>query len=753
MTIMDLLRGSLLSTTPLSDFILHKSCSNDGLVGVLQHRMNGSSSSGNGSQTMIVKAWVKKSDSKFLFVQAEEDFVDFLFSLLVIPLSGIESLLGGNTLLKNIDNLYTSIADVVDDHKYLSRPSKKNRLTKPELPPNYLSKNQMFPLSEQTNPNIYLVDSVTVSPDCTREKGSWIRFKDPKGDKGSYVKRPGKFMVDDNLTIVHWDSNDSVLEGRDIDLSDINEIELHIGLDEALNILKASLSSNNALSDALHNQILEKFEWYIMSDPNNVQFPLKVVLNKQKTKVLYAEANSDFADILLSFLTLPLGTIVRVLQKHDPAVLVGSITNLYKSLASLDSVHFQTEVCKQMLLNPRSSSEAARHKLKFNVDDTDEPTNYFRCASCTDCSFTNYPNVSMYCGILITCGCGRSTLSKEIVFNDTINKGIEDGVGGVFTKGTAQFIISDDLQILPSGMGNVIRLISNMGIITDTDVAELMDVTFGFKEIMDLLKGALLSCTPLTDIVLNKVHGESFAAKYEMGTLVPPNVESTTFNTKELVVKAIIQKSTNKLLYVEGDDEFVEFLFSLFTIPLGGIEHLLGGRTNFKNIDNLYRTLGEINGDKYLKTQATKTMLLNPKLPFGFTSNTRFLPLTEEIPPPIFYYFQPWMKHGYFAWQDRSINCTSVIFKSPKDPGNYIKEPTMYMVTDDLVVTPLCTSSGISLLNHLNIPLLDVREQELNIGLEEGLRILRASLTSTCCLSKGLSNLILEKQPKQELGV
>ncbi|KAL3635471.1 hypothetical protein CASFOL_020018 [Castilleja foliolosa] len=481
-----------------------------------------------------------------------------------------------------------------------------------------------------------------------------------------------------------------------------------------------------------------------MSDPKNVQIPLKVMINKQKTKVLYAEADSEFADVFLSFLTLPLGTIVRVLQKHDPALMLGSITTLYKkSLQSLDFVHFQTEVCKQMLLNPRSSSEVARHKLKFNVDDTDQPTKYFKCAS-RDCSFFKNPYVSMYHGISIVCDCWKSMLRKEILLTDSIDQGADDGASGVFTKGTVHFIISDDLQILPSGMGNVIRLISNMGI-TDTDVAELMDVTFGFKEIMDLLKGALFSDTPLTDIVLNKGQVKSFAVKYEMGTLVPPIVKSAT--TKEMVVKAIIQKSTNKLLYVEGDDNFVEFLFSLFTIPLGGIGHLLGGSTGLKNIDNLYRSLGDINGDMYLKSQATKAMLLNPKLPFGFTSNTQFLPLTEEIPPTLYFNHST---ERLFP-QDNPKKCrTSVVFKSPKDPGNYIKGPAMYMVTDDLVVTPLCTASGISILNHLRVPLSDVSEQELKIGLEEALRILRASLNSTHCLSDGLINLLLEKKPKQE---
>lgn len=48
-----------------------------------------------------------------------------------------------------------------------------------------------------------------------------------------------------------------------------------------------------------------------MSDAEEVKFSLKVMINKEKTKVLFAESDSDFVDVLLSFLTLPLGSIVN----------------------------------------------------------------------------------------------------------------------------------------------------------------------------------------------------------------------------------------------------------------------------------------------------------------------------------------------------------------------------------------------------------------------------------------------------------
>ncbi|KAG6416978.1 hypothetical protein SASPL_124419 [Salvia splendens] len=55
---------------------------------------------------------------------------------------------------------------------------------------------------------------------------------------------------------------------------------------------------------------------------------------REKTKVLFAEAGSDFIDVLLCFLLLPLGTIMEVLEKHygDKAPVVGSLIHSLQRL-------------------------------------------------------------------------------------------------------------------------------------------------------------------------------------------------------------------------------------------------------------------------------------------------------------------------------------------------------------------------------------------------------------------------------------
>ncbi|KAL8146463.1 hypothetical protein AgCh_004261 [Apium graveolens] len=85
---------------------------------------------------------------------------------------------------------------------------------------------------------------------------------------------------------------------------------------------------------------------------------LKVLIHKNEKRVVFAEANSAFVDILFSVLTLPMGTLLRVLAKNLESSLpmaIGSFNTLYKSVEYLDKKYFATEACKDMLLYKKLS--------------------------------------------------------------------------------------------------------------------------------------------------------------------------------------------------------------------------------------------------------------------------------------------------------------------------------------------------------------------------------------------------------------
>lgn len=103
-------------------------------------------------------------------------------------------------------------------------------------------------------------------------------------------------------------------------------------------------------------------------------------MTRRKNKVVLAEAGKDFVDVLCSILTLPMGTVVRLLEKHQTpqSPIVGCFHKLFKSVSDMSVDHFETQACKNLLLYPQSVRESYGGKLKLNIDDT-EATGFFIC--------------------------------------------------------------------------------------------------------------------------------------------------------------------------------------------------------------------------------------------------------------------------------------------------------------------------------------------------------------------------------------
>jgi hypothetical protein len=148
------------------------------------------------------------------------------------------------------------------------------------------------------------------------------------------------------------------------------------------------------------------FEIFIMAKQVD-KVSIRVLLEKGKNKVVYAEAGKDFVDVLFSFLTLPLGTIARLVAKDDSnmkAVQFGSISSLYQSVANLDQQHLWSQNCKKMLLEPRNSMEAHHGHLKLNIDDT--PTLIFLCEnSLCRSGVSIFRNQKCQCGKVLKTDC------------------------------------------------------------------------------------------------------------------------------------------------------------------------------------------------------------------------------------------------------------------------------------------------------------------------------------------------------------
>ena len=218
------------------------------------------------------------------------------------------------------------------------------------------------------------------------------------------------------------------------------------------------------------------------------KFPLKLLADKEENLVVVAEASGDFIDTLFSFLTLPLGTIIRLVsknQQHDQLAEVGCINNLYHSVESSSDEVFWNHICKQMLLHPRNPCESLCQKLKLNVDDT-KPSRYFMCSS--NCGVGSERGLSTFEGASC-CSCGVKLLAKPSRYfmcsssygmwskrflmstfegascclcGKLMNKQVKllgdpseepDG-DGAFVKGEVKYLVFDDLKVLQNSLSN-----------------------------------------------------------------------------------------------------------------------------------------------------------------------------------------------------------------------------------------------------------------------------------------------------------
>ncbi|KAF8730122.1 hypothetical protein HU200_017093 [Digitaria exilis] len=89
----------------------------------------------------------------------------------------------------------------------------------------------------------------------------------------------------------------------------------------------------------------------------------------QRKKALFADSDKDFVDVLFIFLTMPMGTIVRLLAFSVSSLSWDASTNC-TSVEDLTTDFFQTKACKGMLLAPLNAASSHCYRLKINIDDT-----------------------------------------------------------------------------------------------------------------------------------------------------------------------------------------------------------------------------------------------------------------------------------------------------------------------------------------------------------------------------------------------
>lgn len=219
---------------------------------------------------------------------------------------------------------------------------------------------------------------------------------------------------------------------------------------------------------------------------------------KNGNSVLFLEAGKDFVDILLSFLTLPLGGIVRLLSggnsdgtQPEPDE---AIFKMADSVQTMDDEKFCTS--KKSLLDPQ---EAVGFVSKLLEADGGEPGSESGPSS-SDCGAVYYS-----CGMVPHCACitqklgrrcprhGRKmqTLCKFVEGADSNpkNSGSKQPVEKGFVRDAGRFFVTDNLGIYP---GSKSLALLQMLRVERMSLLNSLDLFIGMDEVQ-----LLPSCTCL----------------------------------------------------------------------------------------------------------------------------------------------------------------------------------------------------------------------------------------------------------------
>ncbi|CAJ2655909.1 unnamed protein product [Trifolium pratense] len=482
---------------------------------------------------------------------------------------------------------------------------------------------------------------------------------------------------------------------------------------------------------------------------NSKTIPLKVLVDKNSNKVVFVEATKDFVETIFSFLSLPLATIVRLLatatnnnsdqqhQQSESSPFLGNIKNLYQSVQNINSNDiWSSPACKQMLLRPRNPCESLLKELFLNIDDTESSIEYFVCSTCY--KFTTFENLN--------CTCGNPPNKKPRNL-DSESQGNNNQNGVFLRESGAMFLVSDKLKIFPSSKVNSLMMLVESGC---SDFTQLEEVThnIGKQEILNLLKYTLTSHEPLTNTILvssSKIIDDP-PNQYESAVRVMPSPSDSS----KMNIKVVQSKSQNKIITIEDNGDFVDFIFSFLTMPLGSIVKLLGANSFAGSgcVGNLYKSVENLD---------PTSVLLNPGIVPQFGCPNQPLNIPHVQPPPTTYYYgtgTPKLEWDHYYDGYRTIEVTvegGVISKSKGSIYNaktlialdprplnsseegvvgFLKRTTFYGVGGNLEVKPLSANFCLSYLKELSLPIDDLEVKVIPIGETEALMFLGAFLTS-----------------------
>lgn len=202
---------------------------------------------------------------------------------------------------------------------------------------------------------------------------------------------------------------------------------------------------------------------------------LKLLIDREADKVLFAEAGKEVVDFLFSLLSLSLGSVVKHLSKDR---MEGSVGNIYKSIEELDDTYLQNIKIKSTLFSPTHSTSPSLllPGPSFSSASSSASKEFFRCANVGHC----HGYVSDVEGVL--CPNCRMKMNKLLTYvKDNEEEDENPDVG--YVKGVMTYTIMDDLTVTPMSSISSITLLNKFNV-KNLDALVERNVTLGRNEVI-----------------------------------------------------------------------------------------------------------------------------------------------------------------------------------------------------------------------------------------------------------------------------
>jgi hypothetical protein len=241
---------------------------------------------------------------------------------------------------------------------------------------------------------------------------------------------------------------------------------------------EALVPQDDASLEALVQNLHPKQENEDQEMPGNLK--IRVLLTKDNSALLYAEVGVDFVDSLFGLLSIPLGSAIKL---YGQCSAKGCLGNVYMSIDGSVQV-FVREECQSLLLDPKlppffgccaskilQVDELAPRELTIKACFVCfKSLGFSGCSRCHDIPYKN--SLRRYEAF-----CANTVKSIKLCEANPKEPNGGSEKGKVYVSGKTNFLVTDDLRVLPLSLTSTVKIVSDSKIQTSNLVVKEITLT------------------------------------------------------------------------------------------------------------------------------------------------------------------------------------------------------------------------------------------------------------------------------------